>query len=108
MSRIRKSYPPTEVISSEFGKNYEYIILWMLNENDYCEWADFTIEIKPDQAMIKESTLSGYLTRLMDKDYVLKPKRNHYEITPKGKKRLMELKSLKESGKSIFNPRKTF
>ena len=101
MSYSRKLlYPQDEDLNSQFSKNYEYIILWMLNQNEYCQWADFV------QGNIKESTLSGYLNKLLDRKFIVKPKRNHYEITKKGKDRLNELITIKESGSSLIYPPK--
>ena len=39
-------FPPDDILNPKLGKapNYEYIILWMLSNNDVCEWSDF-IEI---------------------------------------------------------------
>ena len=55
--------PPENIINPPIGKNYEYIILWMLSKNDICEWSDFT-------QIMSESTLSVYLRRFINKDQV--------------------------------------
>jgi tetratricopeptide (TPR) repeat protein/DNA-binding HxlR family transcriptional regulator len=94
MSRSEKViYPPGEILNPIMGKtDYEYIILWMLNNNTICEWADFTAEIS-------ESTLSGHLRKLMNKDFIEKPERNKYTITNQGKERFNELTYDKKAGK---------
>ncbi|MFX1293152.1 MAG: tetratricopeptide repeat protein [Promethearchaeota archaeon] len=78
-------YPPYEILHPPFGKNpnFEYIILWMLNNNESCKWSDFKKEIK-------ESTLSGYLDKLKKQRFV-KYSYNNYQITSKGKTRYNEL-----------------
>jgi len=95
MSRTELVYPPDDVFNPPLGEfpDYEYIILWMLKNNDYCEWADFSDKIS-------ESTLSGHLKKLRRRNYVDKPERNHYKITFDGIERLNELTYLKEKGVS--------
>ena len=86
-------YPPGEILNPIMGKSdYEYIILWMLSNNEICEWSDFTTEIS-------ESTLSGHLKRLINKSYVEKPEKGKYLITLQGKDRFNELSYDKKSGK---------
>jgi tetratricopeptide (TPR) repeat protein len=86
-------YPPGEILNPILGKtDYEYIILWMVNNNNICEWSDFTAEIS-------ESTLSGHLRKLRNKGYIDKPERNQYAITNQGKERFNELTYDKKAGK---------
>ena len=86
-------YPPGEILNPILGKaDYEYIILWMLDNNNICEWADFTVEIS-------ESTLSGHLKKLMNKGYIEKPEKGKYLITIRGKDRYNDLSYDKKSGK---------
>jgi tetratricopeptide (TPR) repeat protein/predicted transcriptional regulator len=86
-------YPPGEILNPIIGKtDYEYVILWMLNNNEICEWSDFTAEIS-------ESTLSGHLKRLINKAYIEKPEKGKYTITLQGKDRFNELSYDKKSGK---------
>ncbi len=78
-------YPPGEILNPLMGKtDYEYVILWMLTNNDVCEWSDFEAEISP-------STLSGNLNKLMNKDYIEKPEKGKYVITSQGRDRFSEL-----------------
>lgn len=78
-------YPPGEILNPLMGKtDYEYVILWMLTNNDVCEWSDFEAEISP-------STLSGNLNKLMNKDYIEKPEKGKYVITAQGRDRFSEL-----------------
>ncbi|MFX0143849.1 MAG: tetratricopeptide repeat protein [Candidatus Hodarchaeota archaeon] len=78
-------YPPEEILNPIVGKtDYEYVILWMLSNNNICEWSDFTAEIS-------ESTLSGNLKKLLNKNYIEKPEKGKYRITPAGRERYSEL-----------------
>jgi len=86
-------YPPKEILNPIIGKtDYEYVLLWMLINNDICEWSDFTAEIS-------ESTLSGHLRKLKNKGFIEKPERNQYKITLQGKERFNELVYDKKTGK---------
>ncbi len=86
-------YPPSEILNPIMGKkDYEYVILWMLTNNDICEWSDFTAEIR-------ESTLSGHLKKLKNKSYIDKPEKGKYQITSAGRERFSELSYDKKSGK---------
>ena len=88
--------PPVEMIDRRITirRDYEKIILWMLNNNEYCEWRDF-IEEPVD---IKKSTLSDKLRSLIAKGFVEKDNietnngiSNIYRITSKGRERYNEL-----------------
>ncbi|MFX0148128.1 MAG: tetratricopeptide repeat protein [Candidatus Hodarchaeota archaeon] len=95
-------YPPNDILKpSLLEKNYELIILWMLNNNNSCGWADFTEYI--NEQLIPESTLSTYLKTLKRQGYLEKPERNTYKITVDGKDRLNELLFIKESGGAVLN-----
>ncbi len=85
-------YPPGEILNPTLGKDYEYIILWMLNNNEICEWSDFTAEIPM-------STLSGHLKKLKNKGYIEKPEKAKYMITSNGRERYSELTFDKKAGK---------
>jgi len=92
------NYPPEEIIKPTFGKpNYEFIILWILNNNDVCTWANL-------KEKITHSTLSNYLKRLRDKDYVEKSTFNQYKITSKGKDRFYKLSEAKQKIRKISFP----
>ncbi|TFF83918.1 MAG: hypothetical protein EU552_02225 [Promethearchaeota archaeon] len=82
-------YPPDEILNpSELQRrNYDQIILWMLANNESCEWSTF--EQKPVEIPI--STLSRHLTTLILNGYIEKFSRGNYMITIKGKKRFFEL-----------------
>ncbi|MFX0009304.1 MAG: hypothetical protein ACFE9R_03225, partial [Candidatus Hermodarchaeota archaeon] len=88
--------PPVEMIDRRITirRDYEKIILWMLNNNEYCEWRDF-IEEPVD---IKKSTLSDKLRSLIAKGFVEKDNietnngiSNVYRITSKGRERYNEI-----------------
>ncbi len=97
--------PPKEILEPAIGKSWEHIILWMLEKNKQCEWANFTDE---DSVNIPTSSLSTNLNSLMDDGYIIRPQRNRYEITQDGLERLRELEYLKKHGKRALNfPPKT-
>jgi len=90
-------FPPGNILNPIVGKvDYEFIILWMLNNNEICEWSDFTSEIS-------ESTLSGHLKKLIFKGFIEKPEKGKYIITSLGRERFSELSSDKKSGKRRLN-----
>jgi tetratricopeptide (TPR) repeat protein len=92
------NYPPEEIIKPIFGKpNYEFIILWILNNNDVCTWANL-------KEKITHSTLSNYLSRLKDRGYVEKSTFNQYRITSKGKDRYYELSEAKQKIRKLSFP----
>ena len=92
------NYPPDEIIKPIFGKpNYEFIILWILNNNQVCTWANLKEKITP-------STLSNYLTRLKDRGYIEKRAYNQYKITPRGKDRFYELSEAKQEKRKLSFP----
>ncbi|MFX1346641.1 MAG: tetratricopeptide repeat protein [Promethearchaeota archaeon] len=98
----RTNFPPKEIFNPPTleKKNFEHIILWMLYNNDECEWANFTQ--KPLE--LRLSTLSKYLSLLKGRGYVENISRGHYRITPEGKKRYLELSQTKEKGRSLSYP----
>lgn len=86
-------YPPGEILKPTLGKtNYEYVILWMLYNNDSCKWSDFKAEIS-------ESTLSGHLKKLISKRFIDKPEKGKYMITLHGKDRFNDLSYDNKTGK---------
>ncbi|MFX1419358.1 MAG: hypothetical protein ACFE9N_10600 [Promethearchaeota archaeon] len=98
------NYPPEEIYKTpKFGKkNFEHIILWLLYNNDECQWSDFTE--KPLE--LRLSTLSKYLSMLKGKGYVDNYSRGHYKITPEGKKRFHEISRLRGKKKKLSYPPK--
>lgn len=94
------NFPPKELIKPIFGKrNFELIILWMLNNNEFCTWGDL-------QTQISKSTLQIYLKRLQKEGHLIKTEYNHYEITPKGRDRYYELSEFKKKKRSLNYPPK--
>ncbi|MHA2394106.1 MAG: hypothetical protein ACXAEX_19395 [Promethearchaeota archaeon] len=92
------NYPPEEIIKPIFGKpNYEFIILWILNSNVKCTWGNL-------KEKVKHSTLSTYLTRLKDREYVEKSGFNQYRITSKGKDRYYELSEVSQKKRKLNFP----
>jgi len=83
---IPLNFPPRDVISSQ-NKNFEHIILWMLNNNPECQWAAF----KEEPLNISQSTLSIYLNRLQNNGFIDKARRGYYKITSKGREKFIEL-----------------
>ncbi|MFW9970937.1 MAG: hypothetical protein ACFFDF_12135 [Candidatus Odinarchaeota archaeon] len=97
------NYPPEEIYKApKFGKkNFEHVILWMLANNEDCQWSDF-IE-KPLEFRL--STLSKYLTMLKGRGYVDNYSRGHYKITSEGQKRFNEISgALKKKRKLNYPP----
>ncbi len=96
-------YPPEQVFSPKIEKkDFELIILWMLNNNDSCEWSDFT---KPPLEF-RLSTLSKYLSILKSKGFVDNYARGHYKIKQEGKKRFHEkIKVTSKKKKLNYPPR---
>ncbi|NVM46192.1 MAG: hypothetical protein HWN79_14845 [Candidatus Lokiarchaeota archaeon] len=95
-------YPPEKIYSPSKWKrpNYDHIILWMLNNNEMCKWADFCkepIEIPP-------GTLSRHLEPLKRKGFVEKVARGHYRITPEGKKEFHALSGTKKKAHQLNYP----
>jgi Mn-dependent DtxR family transcriptional regulator len=83
------NYPSKEISEKpKFGKrNFEHIILWMLANNDECQWSDFTQE----PLGFSTSTLSKYFNILKSRGYVDNYSRGHYKITPEGEKRFNDV-----------------
>ncbi|MFX1572830.1 MAG: hypothetical protein ACFFB0_08775 [Promethearchaeota archaeon] len=97
------NYPPKEIYKDPVlgKKNFEHIILWMLYNNEDCEWASFT----ETPLELRLSTLSKYLSLLKGKKYVEKISRGHYRITSEGKKRFLELsKDVSKKRKLSYPP----
>ena len=96
------NYPPQEIIGHTLvgKKNYEQIILWMLYNNDECEWAVFLQE----PLQIPMSTLSRHLNQLQSEGYVKKIAKGRYEITPEGRRRFHNLSTTKEKKKKLSFP----
>jgi tetratricopeptide (TPR) repeat protein/DNA-binding HxlR family transcriptional regulator len=93
--------PPLEMIDKKISlrRDYERIILWMLSNNEYCEWGNF-IEEPVD---IKKSTLSDKLRSLISKGFITKERNkvgknltNIYLITSKGRERYAEISVTQE------------
>ncbi len=94
------NYPPEEIIKPIFGKpNYEFIILWILNNNEVCTWANL-------KNQVKHSTLSIYLKRLKERGYIEKISFNKYKITSKGKDRYYELSQARQKKRKLSYPPK--
>ncbi|MFX0105176.1 MAG: hypothetical protein ACFE75_06770 [Candidatus Hodarchaeota archaeon] len=92
------NYPPEEIIKPIFGKpNYEFIILWILNNNETCTWANL-------KEKVKHSTLSIYLNRLKERGYIDKSAFNEYKITTRGKDRYYELSEARQKKRKLSYP----
>jgi len=96
------NYPSEEIInpSKLKRKNYDHIILWMLANNESCEWSNF--EQKPIEIPI--STISRHLTKLILKGYIEKFNRGQYKITPEGKKKFQELSRERSKERKLSFP----
>ena len=94
------NYPPKEVIEPIFGKiNFELVILWMVNNNEACTWANL-------KEMIKPSTLSIYLKKLLITELIEKKEFNQYTITTKGQDRFYELSQATKQKRKLNYPPK--
>ena len=94
------NYPSEEILKPILGKpNFEFVLLWMLNNNVTCTWANL-------KSIIKPSTLSIYLKRLIENDRVSKTEFNHYSITQLGKDRFYELSQFNKQKRRLSYPPK--
>jgi tetratricopeptide (TPR) repeat protein len=96
------NYPPQEIIEHPIShkKNYDHIILWMVYNNEECEWADFT-QIPLE---IPTSSLSRHLTMLKREGYIRKISKGRYKITSEGKRRFYILSKVDIKKKKISYP----
>ncbi|MFX0059835.1 MAG: tetratricopeptide repeat protein [Candidatus Heimdallarchaeota archaeon] len=106
MSKSEKTalinYPPKEILDVE-RKNYEHIILWMLSNNEECEWSDFLDE----PINISQSTFSNYRNKLINKGYIINEERGKYQITPEGEERFRQLSKSRKIKRKLSYPPKT-
>ncbi|GAH61090.1 unnamed protein product, partial [marine sediment metagenome] len=98
------NYPSDEILnpSKQQRKNYDHIILWMLANNESCEWSNF--EQQPIEIPI--STLSRHFTKLIFKGFIEKFARGQYRITPKGKKKFNDLSQIGKKERKLSYPPK--
>ncbi len=102
------NYPPEEILdlsSKSAKKIIELVILWMLNNNDFCTSVNFT-EIKNSKSkpIIHKSTLYLYLKKLLKSGYIVKPAYNTYVITSKGRDRFYDLSKGKNKKRKLNYP----
>lgn len=94
-------YPPDTIIQpTTLNKDFEFIILWMLKNNDKCEWAHFL----SDPINISQATLSKYMRILLEKGLVEKMKKGVYKITSEGIIRFSELQSKEKVDSELLYP----
>jgi len=102
------NYPPKEIVepASKINKpNFELIILWMLNNNDFCSGANFLdIKNSKSEEVIPKSTLYEYLGKLQKNGYIIKPAYNKYQITSIGRDRFYELSQAKNKKRKLSYP----
>ncbi|MGM0470125.1 MAG: hypothetical protein ACQERB_15100, partial [Promethearchaeati archaeon] len=98
------NYPPKEIYdsSTQTKPDYDLIILWMLYNNEVCQWSYFTEE--PIEIPI--GTLSRHLRELKNKGYIDKISRGNYKINPKGKKKYYELSRATKNIRKVNYPPK--
>ncbi|MFX1567056.1 MAG: hypothetical protein ACFFCV_01665 [Promethearchaeota archaeon] len=96
------NYPSKEVLNpSELQRrNYEQIILWILANNESCEWSNF--EQKPVEIPI--STISRHLGKLILNGFIEKFSRGKYRITPEGRRRFHELSKERKIKRKLNYP----
>ncbi len=97
------NYPPKELLSS-YIKNNEFLLLWILNNNEFSTWSELT-------QVINKSTLSNYLNKFLNKEYAQKiskeidgRKKKVYCIKSKGKERFYELSQGRKEKELSFPP----
>jgi len=97
------NYPPKELLGL-YKKNNEFLLLWMLNNNESSTWASLT-------EVINKSTLSNYLNKFLNNNYAQKlpveingRKKKVYRIKSKGKERYYELSQGKKKRKLSYPP----
>jgi len=95
-------YPHEEIFNDiKFKmKDFEHIILWMLANNEVCQWSDFI----QDPLSLTTSTLSKYLNLLKSKGFVENYTRGHYKITTEGRARFRDISSTYGEKKRIKYP----
>jgi len=100
------NYPPKEILKPQDPDrpDYELIVLWMLNNNEFCTWAN--LEKKNLEKIIPKSTLQVYLKKLRENGYVIKSAYNEYKITSKGRDRFYELSEFKKDKRKLSYPPK--
>ncbi|MBN1800779.1 MAG: hypothetical protein JW891_04690 [Candidatus Lokiarchaeota archaeon] len=98
------SYPPENICNpTKFDKrDYDHIILWMLYNNDSCQWSDFI----QDPIGIPIGTLSRHLTLLKQSGFVNNFERGKYQITTDGKKEFHKLSNPNKKGRQVNYPPK--
>ena len=98
-------YPPEEILKHSLvgRKNYDQIILWMLYNNDECEWSVFLQE----PLKIPMSTLSRHLSQLQSEGFVNKISKGIYGITEEGRRRFHEISRAKEKKRKLSFPPET-
>lgn len=96
---IDVNYPSDDFFNT-FKKNFELTILWMLANNEECEWSFFTQE----PLSFSTSTLSKYFNLLKSKEYVEKISRGHYKITPKGRASFHKISTASGKKKKLNYP----
>ncbi len=97
------NYPPKQILdSSKSRQDFEFLLLWLLSNNEECGWSDF----KEDPIGISQSTLSNYLKRLISVGYIKKARRGYYKITKKGRERYHQLTAEQTTKKKLSYPPK--
>ena len=92
-------FPPEGIITPmKINKDFEYIILWMLYNNDHCTWSEF----KSKPVNISPATLSKYLNILISNGYIEKEKKGEYKITSEGRRQYSDLQ-VKDSLETSLN-----
>ncbi len=99
------NYPPQEIIDHpiEEKKKYDHTILWMLCNNEECEWSDFLR--RPLE--IPTSSLSRHLNMLKTEGYLTKISKGHYKITIEGRRRFHDLSKAAIKKRKLSYPPET-
>ena len=96
------NYPPEGFYKDiKFGKkDSEHIILWMVANNEHCEWSNF----RQVPLSFTDATLSKYLNLLLSKNFIVRFVRGKYKITDEGRKRFREISSAHGDKKRLNYP----
>ncbi|MFW9772908.1 MAG: tetratricopeptide repeat protein [Candidatus Thorarchaeota archaeon] len=77
-------YPPKVILKQ---RNYDHWILWMLYNNAFCKWSDFTDD---SPVRINQSSLSKNIHNLLAKDLIVNENKE-YKITPLGETEYLKI-----------------
>lgn len=82
------TFPPEKILET---RDFEYLILWMLNKNNACTWSDFKSKFNTsDQLLVDYIGTLNSKQFIEEKEYINKM---YYRITPFGVRRLKKIEN---------------